>query len=228
MAQTRHVYLEQTDGAGTSWPMRMAVGEDLEGIARAKKAAADASAERVHKALIAARKLEAQTGGLAVVLSNDPAYYEGWALAYNYCGAFYEYGTERLARVFAAGSDITIHSLETEASRQAALEDSRGERCRQPVHAAHRAPGLSETMELICRMMLHDVERDQREGRPASLSPAAACVLDSRHRTMAARIAEAVKRGEKPFVIVGRGHVMPDQNLTELLVAQGFALRRID
>jgi hypothetical protein len=211
--------------------MRTALAEDLEGVARAKRTAATASGERVHKAIIAAKKAERESGGVAAVLSSDPAYYESWALAYNYCGAFYEYGAERLARAFAAGNDITIHSLETEASRAGALETAREKRC-QPnqvdTPAASPVRVAEEQMEVICRMIVADIARDQRDGRPGSLTTAAACVLDSRHRTMAARIVMAAKAGEKPFVIVGRGHLMPGQNLMSLLEEQGLTLRRVD
>jgi hypothetical protein len=231
MAQTRHVYLEQTDRLGSSWPMRNAVAQDLEATARAKGKAAMASADRVRRGIIAAKKLEDDTGGVALVLARDPSYYEAWDLAHNYCGAFYEYGTERLALAFATGEDITVHSLETGASRQAALDAARGERCRRnqagtPSQSPHGV--VEENLETICRLILRDLARDQGEGRPASLTAAAACVVDSRHRTMAARIAAAVKAGKKPFVIVGGGHLLPGQTLIPLLEEQGLTVRRID
>jgi hypothetical protein len=230
MTQTRHVYLENTDRPGNSWPMRYAVAEDLEGATQAKRKAALASPDKVRQALIAAKRLEKESDGVAVVLSQDRSYYEHWALTNNYCGVFYEYGTERLARVFATGKDITIHSLETEASRRAALEQANTERCqREPAAKAGPPPGnIEQPLERICEAILHDVSRDQREGRPHAVTSAAACVLDGRHRTMAARIARAAKAGERPFVIVGRGHLMPGENLIDLLKEQGLALRRID
>jgi hypothetical protein len=231
MAQTRHVYLEQTDLAGSTWPMHDVIAPDLEWAVRAKRRAARASADRVRQGIAAAKKLEWESGGVAPVLANDRSYYKNWALAYNYCGAFYEYGTERLARAFASGKNMTIHSLETEGSRASALETAREERC-QSNQAGRPAPSpvrlAEEQMEGICRIILAEIARDQRDGRPASLTTAAACVLDSRHRTMAAGIVKAAQAGEKPFVVVGRGHLMPDQNLIALLEEQGLALRRVD
>jgi len=173
MAQTQHVYLEHTDRAGTPWAMRDAIVEDPSAAARAKREAAMASADTVRQGLIAAKKIEKESTGVAIVLS-DLSYHEHWALANNYCGVFNEYGTERLARAFASRKEITIHSLETEASRQAALDKSRADRCRHSV------------------------------------------------------VANAAKAGEKPFVIVGRGHLMPGESLVPLLEARGLVLRRID
>src|SRR6266699_5084336 len=172
---------------------------------RARREAAMASADTIRQGLMAAKKIEKESTGVAVVLSQDRLYHESWALANNYCGVFNEYGTERLARAFASGKEITIHSLETEASRQAALDESRAGRCRRNVVANTAASAdapIPETLHAICEAILHDIWRDQREGRPNQVTSAAACVLDSRHRTMAERIAAAVKAGEKPFVIV--------------------------
>jgi uncharacterized protein YbaP (TraB family) len=76
--------------------------------------------------------------------------------------------------------------------------------------------------------MMHDIGRDQREGRPSEVTGRAACVLDSRHRTMAERIAAAVRAGEKPFVIVGRAHLMGSENLIPPLQARGLVPRQID
>jgi len=226
IAQTRHVYLEQTDRAGTSWPMRHAVAQDLEATSRAKRKAAMASADKVRQGIIAAKKLEKESDGVAVVFASDPSFHENWSLAHNYCGAFYEYGTERLALAFATGQNITVHALETEASRQTALAVCRPNQTGKP--PASPAGGDVESIETICRLILQDVARDQREGRPASLTAAATCVADSRHRTMAARIAAAANAGEKPFVIVGRGHLMPGQTLIPLLLDEGLTLRQVD
>jgi uncharacterized protein YbaP (TraB family) len=231
MAQTRHVYFEHTDRTGTSWAMRDAIAEDLSAAARAKRAAAMASADTIRQRLMAAKQIESQTAGVAVVLSEDRSYHEHWALANNYCGAFYEYGTERLARAFASGREITIHSLETDASRQAALDEARAPRCERKdlADAATSADTpIPATLGAICEAILRDISRDQREGRPHEGTSAAACVLDSRHRSMVERIAAAAKAGEKPFVIVGRGHLMPGQNLFALLEAHGLVARRID
>jgi hypothetical protein len=231
IAQTQHVYLEQTDRAGSSWPMRNAVAEDLKAIVNAKRKAAFASADRVRQGIIAAQKMERDSGGVAVVLTGDASYFENWALAHNHCGSFYEFGTERLVRVLATGTAITVHSLETEASRQSALENARDKRCQAngPDKPPSPADGLAgQSIDAICKMILRDVALDQVEGRPHDLSAAAACVVDGRHRTMVARIVNATQAGEKPFVIVGRGHLMPGQTLTGLLEAQGLALRRID
>jgi hypothetical protein len=225
MARTRHVYLEQTDRVGTSWPMRYAVAEDLEAIAQLKKKSAEADRDRIWEGVLAAKRMERESGGVEVVFSQNAAYHEHWLRANNYCGAFHEYGSEYLARAFATGTDITIHPLETVASRHAALD-----RCRPTLESA---PSLSAdasigaTFDTMCAAILRDVALDQSLGRPHATTNAASCVLDGRHRTMAARIADAVNAGEMPFVIVGRGHLMSGQNLIELLAARGIAIRRI-
>lgn len=231
MAQTRHIYLEQTDRSGTSWPMHDAVAQDLGAITSAKGEAARASAEKMRQGLIAAKKLEKESGGVELVLARDPAYYEHWGLAHNYCGSFYEYGTERLALAFATGKNIIIHSLESEATKQAAYAGARDERCRQNRADTPPPPAVDPanvSIDAICGMILHDLLRDQGEGRPNFFTAAAMCVADSRNQTLAAGISSATKAGEKPFVIVGRGHLMPGQNLVALLEEQGLTLRRID
>jgi hypothetical protein len=232
IAQTRHVYLEQTDRSGTSWPMHNALEQDLEAITSAKGRAAKVSAERMRQGLIAAKQMEMESGGVALVLAgSDSAYHEHWVLAHNYCSSFYEYGTERLALAFATGKDIIIHSLETEATKQAALAGARDERCRQNRADTPPPPAVDPatvSIDAVCAMILHDISRDQGEGRPNFLTAAAMCVADSRNQTMAARISAAVKAGEKPFVIVGRGHLMPGQNLVALLEEHGLTVRRID
>jgi hypothetical protein len=159
MAQTRHVYLEQTDRAGTSWAMRGAIVEDLPATTRARRQAAMTSADTIRQQLIAAKKMEKESPGAAVGLSQDPAYWEAWTRANNYCGVFDEYGTERLARAFATGKEITIHPLETAASRQAALDESRAGRCRGNAVANTAAPAdppFPETLDAICKAILHD------------------------------------------------------------------------
>jgi hypothetical protein len=80
----------------------------------------------------------------------------------------------------------------------------------------------------MCKQLLHEVQLDQRQDRSYSVTPAQACVLGARHRIMAARIAEAVDAGRRPFVIVGRGHLARGQNLIELLQAQGLRVRRVE
>jgi len=121
--------------------------------------------------------------------------------------------------------------LETEASRQAALDQARADACKpsRTYEPAGLPNGPAETnLPLVCKTILEELGRDQRDGRPDSLTNAAACALDSRHRTMAARIVEAAKTGEKPFVIVGRAHLVPGKNLIDLLAEQGLAVRRIE
>jgi hypothetical protein len=224
IAQTRHVYLEQTDRAGTSWPMRDAFAIDLEQAVQAKRKATTASMDEVRQAIIAAKRLEEESGGVAVVSAEDKSYHENWALAYNHCGAFYEYGTERLVVNLTSGKDLTVHALETEAS----LNQARSDRCKPPPASGPAA--LPHWPQQLCTTVLEEIQRDQRDGRPRpqALTRAAACVLDSRHRTMAARIVQATKAGEKPFVVVGRGHLVPGENLIDLLGAQGLSVRRID
>jgi hypothetical protein len=170
------------------------------------------------------KELEQASDGVAVVVPVDASYHENFALVHNYCGAFYEYGTERLALALAAGSDVTLHALETQTSRQDALNACKGRaRGKPPSLPDARPAGTS-----LCKQILDEVRRDQREDRPYSVTPAQACVLDSRHRTMAARIGEAVKAGQHPFVIVGRGHLARGQNLIELIEAHGLRVRRIE
>jgi hypothetical protein len=226
LARTRHVYLESTDGPGNPWPMRNALPPDLEQAAQAKGQTAKTSGDRVWQGVVAAKRTEHETDGVAAVLAEDKSYYENFALAYNYCGAFYEYGTERLVVAFVTGQDVTIHALETEASRREALDEARSERCKP--RPASTPAGLPRGLEQLCSAILEDIHRDQREDRPYSPSGAATCVLDTRHRTMAARISQAVKAGEKPFIVVGRGHLVHGRTLVEMLAAQGLVLRRID
>ncbi len=221
LAQTRHIYLELTDGPGNSWPMRDAIAADLKQIAQAKEQAAKASSDKAWQGVVALKKLEHESGGVAAVLAEDKSYYEHLELAYNYCGAFHEYGSERLVRALATGRDVFIHALETDPSRRQALD-----LCKPQAVPAPRA--LPPGRERLCTTILEEIQRDQREDRPYSPSGAATCVLDARHRTMAARIAQAAKAGEKPFIVVGRGHLVHGRTLAEMLAAQGLELRRID
>src|SRR5207245_2357264 len=64
MAQTRHVYFEHTDRAGTSWAMREAIVEDLSAAARARREAAMASADTIRQGLMAAKKIEKESTGV--------------------------------------------------------------------------------------------------------------------------------------------------------------------
>lgn len=224
LAQTRHLYFEHLLPVDHSRWMGSTVASDLHSVAAVKRGSV--TAERASQAARAVKEAEHTTSGVAAVAPTDASYYENLALMHNYCGAFVEYGTERLALALAASSNITLHALETDASRQEAVQECK-ERARgkpPPLSSAGaRPPGGS-----MCRQLLHEVQRDQQEERPYAVTPAQACVLDGRHRTMVARIAEAVEAGRQPFVIVGRGHLARGQNLIELLQAQGLRVRRVE
>lgn len=225
LAQTRHLYFELLRPGDHSRWLGSAVAADLHSAAAVKRGSV--TAQRAAEALRAVKEAEQASGGIAAVVPTQASYYENLALMHNYCGAFHEYGTERLALALAASSNITLHALETDTSRQEALMG-----CKQPSPGKPPSPSpagpAAPAGASFCKQLLLEVQRDQREDRPYSVTRAQACVLDSRHRAMATRIAEAVQAGRQPFVIVGRGHLARGQNLIELLEAQGLRLRRVE
>ena len=222
LGQTRHLYFELLAPIDQSRWMGSAFAVDLHSTAAVKRGSV--TAERASQAARAVKELEHSSDGVAVVVPVDASYHENYALVHNYCGAFYEYGTERLALALAAGSDVTLHALETQTSQQEALTACKGRARGKPPPVPDARPASAS----FCKQLLDEVRRDQREDRPYSVTPAQACVLDSRHRTMAARIGEAAKAGRRPFVIVGRGHLARGQNLIELIEAHGLRVRRVE
>jgi uncharacterized protein YbaP (TraB family) len=224
LAQTRQLYFELLAPADQARWMGSAVPADLHSAVAVKRGSV--SAERATQAARAVKEAEHATSGVAAVVPTQAAYYENLALVHNYCGAFYEYGTERLALALASSSNVTLHSLETDASRDEALAGCKKTASGKPASSSAAAPPTVSAG--FCKQLLNEVQRDQREERPYTVTRAQACVLDSRHRTMAARIAEAVEAGRQPFVIVGRGHLARGQNLLELLAARGIRARRVD
>ena len=227
LAQTRHLYFEHLLPVDQSRWMGSTVATDLHGVAAVKRGSV--SAERATQAARAVKEAEHETSGVAAVVATQASYYENLGLVHNYCGAFVEYGSERLALALAASSNVTLRSLETETSRREALKRASDESCKPPSRGkASAAPAPGPVGAAFCKQLLHEVQRDQREDRPYTVTRAQACVLDSRHRTMAASIAEAIKAGRRPFVIVGRGHLAPGQNLIELIEAHGVRVRRVE
>lgn len=224
LAQTRHLYFEVLTDADRSRWMGSTVPRDLHSAAAVKRGSV--TAERAMQAARAVKEAEHATAGVAAVAPTHLSYYENLALVHNYCGAFLEYGTERLALALAASSNVTLHALETDASRQQTLAACKGT---GKAAAAPPAPAPAPAPERnLCKQLLQEVQRDQREDRPYTITGAQACVLEGRHRTMAASIAEAVRAQRRPFVIVGRGHLARGQNLIELLEAQGLRVRRVE
>lgn len=227
LAQTKHLYFEHLLPLDQRRWMGSASPIDLHSAAAVKRGSV--TVERATQAARAVKTAEHASSGVAAVAPTEAAYYENLGLVHNYCGAFVEYGTERLALALAAGSNITLHALESDVSRQAALKRAGEAPCLAPSRAKAAPPAAPTPSSAgFCRQLLHDIERDQREERPYSVTRAQACVLDSRHRTMAASIADAVAAGRKPFVIVGRGHLARGQNLIELIEAQGLRVRRVE
>ncbi len=236
MAGTRHIYFEHTDGPGSSWEMRDAVAQSPEEVAQAKKKAARASVKDVWHGIAAATELRKRSTGV-LALDRNPCYQQAFALTWNYCGAFYEYGTERLAFVFAAGKDMAIHALEPD-SRITAPGPTAAVDCRAPPAGAPNASpvepddeGMRQELDRgVCRNIAAQLLADQSKDRPTpvALNEADFRTLEERNRTMAARTVQAIRTGETPFVIVGRAHLTYGKNLIQLLEEQGFALRRID
>ena len=227
LAQTRHLYFELLTPADRSRWMGSAVPADLHSAAAVKRGSV--TAERANEAARALKEAERASDGVAAVAPTHASYYENLALMHNYCGAFVEYGTERLALALAAGSNVTLHALETDESRHEAVKRANDPACKPPARAkSAAAPAAIPAGAGFCKQLLQDVQRDQREDRFYTVTRAQACVLDSRHRTMAAQIAEAVEAGRQPFVIVGRGHLARGQNLIELIEAHGIRVRRIE
>jgi hypothetical protein len=230
MAGTRHIYLEHTDGPGSSWEMRDAVAPSPEDVAQAKKKAATASLKDIWQGIAAANELrKGSTGVLA--LDRNRCYQQTFALVWNYCGAFYEYGTERLAFVFAAGKDMAIHALEPD-SRITAPGPTAAVECKAPNGSPVEPDEEGMRQELdrrTCRNILAQLLADQsNRPTPVDLKEADFRTLEQRNRTMAAKTLHAIRTGETPFVIVGRAHLTYGKNLIQLLEEQGFALRRID
>ena len=223
LAQTRHLYFEVLTAADRSRWMGSTLAADLHSAAAVKRGSV--SAERAAQAARAVKEAEHASAGLAAVAPTHASYHENLAVVHNYCGAFTEYGTEHLALALAASSNVTLHALETDASRQEALEACKSSATGK---AASRPGGEQPAERNLCKQLLHEVQRDQREDRPYSVTGAQACVLDSRHRTMAASIVQAVAAGRQPFVIVGRGHLARGQNLIELIEAHGLRVRRVE
>jgi uncharacterized protein len=223
LAQTQHLYFEVLTAADRSRWMGSTVPADLHSAAAVKRGSV--TAERAAQAARAVKEAEQASDGVAAVAPTQASYYENLALMHNYCGAFVEYGTERLALALAASSNVTLHALESDASRQEALAQ-----CKEITGSTQAAaPSAARPVDRnACRQLLNEVQRDQREDRAYTVTRAQACVLDSRHRTMAASIAEAIKGGKRPFVIVGRGHLARGQNLIELIEAHGIRVRRVD
>jgi uncharacterized protein YbaP (TraB family) len=227
LAQTRHLYFELLTAADRSRWMGSAGPLDLHSAAAVKRGSV--SAERATQAARALKDAEHASSGVAAVAPTEASYYENLALMHNHCGAFVEYGTERLALALAAGRNVTLHALETDQSRQGALKRADEPACKAPARAKSPAPPPAiPSGASFCKQLLQDVQRDQREDRAYTVTRAQACVLDSRHRTMAASIAEAVKGERRPFVIIGRGHLARGQNLIELIEAHGIRVRRVE
>lgn len=227
LAQTRHLYFEVLTKADQSRWMGSVVPADLHSAAAIKRGSV--TAERAGEAARALKEAERASDGVAAVVPTAASYYENLALIHNYCGAFVEYGTERLALALAASSNITLHALETEESRREALKRADEAACKPPPRGKPpSAPAPGPASAGFCKQLLHEVQRDQREDRPYAVTRTQACVLDSRHRTMAASIAEAVEAGRQPFIIVGRGHLARGQNLIELIEARGIRVRRVE
>jgi uncharacterized protein YbaP (TraB family) len=222
LARARHLYFEHLLEVDHSRWMGSTVARDLHSAAAVKRGSV--TAERASQAARAVKEAGQASGGVAAVAPTGASYYENLALMHNYCGAFVEYGTERLALALAASSDVTLHALETDESRQDAVAGCKRSPPGKPASSSASGPARGS----FCKQLLQEVQRDQREDRSYSVTPAQACVLGGRHRTMAARIAEAVAAGRQPFVIVGRAHLARGQNLIELLEAQGLTVRRVE
>jgi hypothetical protein len=222
LAQARHLYFEHLLPVDHSRWLGGTVASDLHSAAAVKRGSV--TAERASQAARALKEAEQASSGVAAVAPTDASYHQNLALIHNYCGAFLEYGTERLALALAAASNITLHALETDASRQEAMQACKDRPAGKPPLSAKHTPARGS----MCKQLLHEVQLDQRQDRSYSVTPAQACVLGARHRIMAARIAEAVDAGRRPFVIVGRGHLARGQNLIELLQAQGLRVRRVE
>src|SRR5258706_3067427 len=75
LPQTRHIYLELTDGPGNSWPMRDAIAADLKQIAQAKEQAAKASSDKAWQDVVRLQKLGHASGAVPPVRAGSQAYY---------------------------------------------------------------------------------------------------------------------------------------------------------
>lgn len=238
MAQTRHVYKENTDRDGNAIDMRdrtVAVAAN----AAAKKKEAEASVTKLWNGIIAAKALEKSTGDTVGLFVRDPSYQQTFILANVYCGIFYDYGTEEMAIAFAAGQPMTLHALETSASRLRDTADgANGCDTKTPASKFQSLPPETDEAKMaailnerMCKPMRRTLKRQQTFDAAAyqSIEPETlTCFNDARHRRMAEGIDRAIRNGEKPFVVVGKAHLLSRRNLNQQLEARGYTLRRLD
>ncbi|MEC5399604.1 TraB/GumN family protein [Uliginosibacterium sp. H1] len=226
MSQTRHVYLEVTDGSEDRWDMAQWKAEDFHPAPEPR--------------LSEAQMTEVMGQEVDIVEARRERTFE--VQLAGYCGLERRFGSENTALKLLAGRSVQVGGLETTASRErdeksgpqdpvrradeesqvrAAMADAIAGLMQSPnyVWRADQDPRL-RVLDAMCRLFSTHPEQ------LASLVQAMpAGTYRARERTMAKGVVAAVERGERPFVIVGAMHLLGEGSMPALLAEQGITVR---
>lgn len=128
---------------------------------------------------------------------------------------------------------IELESAEFQARLLGSISDADGDALlRQTLASMKNGEAQKEIEQMVASWRAGDAVAlgkllQESSAKDAGSKKLHALLFDQRNPAMAQKIADLVKRGKKPFVVVGAGHMADSQNILTLLRKQGFQIRQV-